>query len=119
MTGVLLPLAVTAAAGAVTYWCCIRPMRRDTSSAPGGGTGDASQATDIERQLATAREERAQLRGATGPNPAGDVDVDVTAAVGTPIEQQLAAAREELEQLRATSRSSSGLDAESTRPRLS
>ena len=106
MTGVLLPLAATAAAGGIAFWCCIRPMRRGFRCTPGSGGRDAIQTADIETQLAAAHAELAQLSRAT--ESARDVDRNIGTGIGitaprqTRIEQQLAAARNELQRPRAT-----------------
>ncbi|MFJ6894899.1 hypothetical protein [Streptomyces hokutonensis] len=60
MTGVWFPLAATALAAALTWWCCIRPMVRNRAchSAPGPG---------LKEELHAAREELRRLRDDTTP----------------------------------------------------
>ena len=41
--GYLLPLGATAAAAGVTYFSCVRPMRRGKGCGMGMGAGDTSQ----------------------------------------------------------------------------
>lgn len=59
MTGIWLPLAATVLAAALTYWCCIRPMRRNGSCCP---TPPERTARSVEEEIRGAREERDLLR---------------------------------------------------------
>ncbi len=69
MTGVLLPLALTAVAAMLTYRCCVRPMLRGTrmTGDPAGSVtpraaGCCAPPDDMDRQLAAARAEADRLR---------------------------------------------------------
>ena len=115
MSGVLLPLAVTAAAGTATYWFCVRPMRRGTGSISADNADNAeaaTQASTIEQQLAEARAEVERLRAAaiaksgiaagTGPSP--------------DMAQERAGARSEVEQLGAQAAPRTGTDTAALAP---
>ena len=54
----LLPLAVTAAAAGLTYWSCVRPMRRHAQCVSVAAPPDAT----LDAHLRAAREELAGLR---------------------------------------------------------
>lgn len=59
MTGIWLPLAATVLAAALTYWCCIHPMRRNGSCCP---TPPERTAQSVEEEIHRTREERDLLR---------------------------------------------------------
>ncbi|MEV8311757.1 hypothetical protein AB0P36_31630 [Streptomyces flavidovirens] len=59
MTGVWLPLAATLLAAAVTYVCCIRPMRKNSGCCP---TPPRRAAHSIDEEIKRTREELRQLR---------------------------------------------------------
>ncbi|WP_328478446.1 hypothetical protein OHS71_08520 [Streptomyces sp. NBC_00377] len=61
MTGIWLPLAATAVAAALTWWCCTRPMVRNRSC---HGTPDAA---GLQEELRAARAELLHLRDETTP----------------------------------------------------
>jgi type II secretory pathway component PulM len=54
----LLPLAVTVAAAGLTYWFCVRPMRRRAQCVSAATPPDAA----LDARLRAAREELAGLR---------------------------------------------------------
>ena len=60
MTGIWLPLAATALAAALTWWCCVRPVVRTRSC---HGTPDAG----LQEELRATREELQQLRDEATP----------------------------------------------------
>lgn len=71
MTEWLLPIGVVVASLSLTYFFCLRPMRRGRagSDAKGGGAGchatqDAGRSCDIENELARARAELTELKAA-------------------------------------------------------
>lgn len=69
MTTVLIALAGTAAAAALTWFFCLRPMLRKSGGTPDQGCC-ASPPQAIDGQILAAREELAQLRRArTGGGP--------------------------------------------------
>ncbi|MEV0486580.1 hypothetical protein AB0I69_39035 [Streptomyces sp. NPDC050508] len=55
MTDIWLPLAATALAAALTWWCCIRPMVRNRSCCTTAAD------TELQEELRRAREEFQQL----------------------------------------------------------
>ena len=59
----LLPLAVTGAAAGLTYWFCVRPMRRRERC----GSAAAPPNATVEAQVRAAREELAGLRASGAP----------------------------------------------------
>jgi hypothetical protein len=56
MTDVWLPLAATALAAALTWWCCIRPMVKNRSCCTTAAD------PELQEELRRAREEFQQLR---------------------------------------------------------
>jgi hypothetical protein len=54
----LLPLAVSVAAAGLTYWFCVRPMRRPEQCLSAAAPPDAT----LDAHLRAAREELAGLR---------------------------------------------------------
>jgi len=69
MNTVLIALAGTAAAIALTWFFCMRPMLRRTGTADQGCCANPTES--IDEQIRAAREELAQLHGArpsTGPD---------------------------------------------------
>lgn len=63
MSAVLLPLAATAAAGGLTYWFCVRPMRSGRGCMPASEKqGQARSEPGFDQQLAAARTELDRLR---------------------------------------------------------
>jgi hypothetical protein len=61
MTGLWLPLAATALAAALTWWCCIRPMVRNRSCCTPASD------TELQEELRRARDELQQLREEATP----------------------------------------------------
>lgn len=59
MTGIWLSLAATALAAALTYLCCIRPMRRQDGCGP--ATPERTEQS-VEEEIRRTREERDLLR---------------------------------------------------------
>jgi hypothetical protein len=73
-TAWLLPIAATVASGLLTYWCCVRPMRRghyDTTSATHGCCPPPITNSDLDEQIAQARAELSRLRDDTPASPSG------------------------------------------------
>jgi hypothetical protein len=67
MSTLLIPLAAATAAIVLTWFCCLRPMRRRAGTTINACCPPASQPTD---ELIRAREELSQLRSAqTGASP--------------------------------------------------
>ena len=67
MTGIWLPLAATALAAALTWWCCVRPMVKNRSChGTQAGVGDA----ELQEELRQARAEVLRLRGEATPSAA-------------------------------------------------
>ena len=69
MSTVLLPLGATAAAAALTYWFCVRPMRRGGGCMPTSGQNALGAAADLDIQLAACAEldeVRAAIESAPG-----------------------------------------------------
>ncbi len=66
MTSWLLPIGATALAAVVTYWCCVRPMRKDhhgTAPLAARGCCPPSQAAeDLGEQIKQTTAERDRLR---------------------------------------------------------
>ncbi|WP_217549827.1 hypothetical protein [Streptomyces sp. GbtcB6] len=60
MSGLWLPLAATAPAAALTWFCCVRPMARNRACHAGPGPG-------LQSELRAAREELHRLRHETTP----------------------------------------------------
>jgi hypothetical protein len=58
----LLPLGATAAAAGLTYWFCVRPMRRGGGCMTAGGQNSQAAAADLDTQLAAARAELDEVR---------------------------------------------------------
>ncbi|GAB2956489.1 hypothetical protein GCM10023080_014660 [Streptomyces pseudoechinosporeus] len=59
MTSTWLPLAATALAAALTYWCCIRPMRKHNGSSPAGLERTKA---SVDEEIRRTREELRLLR---------------------------------------------------------
>lgn len=78
MSAILLPLGATVAAGALTYWFCVRPMRGGDGCMPGESDPPAPAPTDFDAQLTAARAELDQLHAdrqhkpLAGPRRSGD-----------------------------------------------
>ena len=103
MSTALIALAATAAALALTWFFCMRPMRRQAHSGREGCCAPPVQS--IDDQLTAARQELAQLQaGGPGTDGGGPWAPPVQS-----IDDQLTAAREELAQLQ-TGRPGNGLD---------
>jgi hypothetical protein len=68
MTGVLLPLALTVLAAAVTWWYCVRPARRQHGGATAGCC--AAPARSLDEEIREARDELRRLREEVTPPPA-------------------------------------------------
>jgi hypothetical protein len=79
VSAILIPLAATVAAGGLTYWFCVRPMRGGRGCMPGEGDVTAPSATDFDAQITAARAELDQLHAGRQHEPlsehrsAGDV----------------------------------------------
>lgn len=68
MSTLLIPMAVATAAIVLTWFCCLRPMRRRAGTSINACCAPASQPTD--ELIQSAREELSQLRNAqTGASP--------------------------------------------------
>lgn len=68
MSTLLIPLAAAIAAIVLTWFCCLRPMRRWTGTSISTCCAPTSQPT--EELIRSAREELSQLRSAhTGASP--------------------------------------------------
>lgn len=61
MTDIWLPLAATALAAALTWWCCIRPMVKNRSCCTTAAD------PELQEELRRAREELQQLRDDATP----------------------------------------------------
>ena len=74
MSGWLLPLAATAAAGGLTYVFCMRPMLKGRRCAMGSPRPEAESMTALDEQIAAAHAELAALRDATAKTEVRPVD---------------------------------------------
>lgn len=70
-----LPGGVTVAAFALTYFFCVRPMRRGRCATPATGSTSAA---DLDRALAEARTELTRLRGYAHPDAQAQLDTSPT-----------------------------------------
>ena len=64
MTGAWLPLAATALAAALTWWCCVRPMVKNRAC---HGTWVDTGDSELQEELRRAREELQRLRDQATP----------------------------------------------------
>ena len=64
MTGIRLPLAATALAAALTWWCCVRPMAKNRAC---HGIQAASGHPELQEEPRRAREEVRRLREQATP----------------------------------------------------
>ncbi|MDJ0341041.1 hypothetical protein QMK19_08550 [Streptomyces sp. H10-C2] len=70
MTGLLFPLAATALAAAVTWWCCVRPARRQPHTPAADCCAAPSRSIDDEIRDTAA--ELRRLREQAAPPPVLD-----------------------------------------------
>ncbi len=72
MNTVLIPLVATAAAGALTWFFCIRPMsRQKRNNGRAGAACCSAPGRTVEQEIRAAREELVKLQAA-GATPAGE-----------------------------------------------
>lgn len=102
MSTTLIALAATAAALALTWVFCLRPMRRQVGN--GRGRCCTPHATSTDDQLKAARQELAQLQA---HRPSSGV-AEPGASPAQNIDDQFKAARHELAQLQADRGSGTG-----------